>query len=160
MTKRHTTGGLSEKHHRLIELLVSGSSVTDAAVESGFSRAWAQHLMSDNVYFIAELERRRYESLMELRDRLRETVLTSASAAMELIRDETVSPATRLQCACSLLGKLERYFGEAKPPRAPEIVAGDMSQSKQSEIFRSMGNDEVEKRRLIERSETELEEEE
>ncbi len=160
MTKTHTTGGLTEKHHRLIELLISGSSVTDAAAESGFSRAWAQHLMSDNVFFIAELERRRHESLMELRDRLRETVLTAASASMELLRDETVSPATRLQCACSILGKLERYFGEAKPPRTPEDVAGDMSRLRQAEIFRSLGDDEREKTGFVERSKTELDKEE
>jgi hypothetical protein len=58
MAKEHNFRGLTEKHHRLIELLVSGASVTDAAAEAGFSRAWAQHLMSDNVFFIAELERR------------------------------------------------------------------------------------------------------
>ncbi len=119
---------LNERHLLLAELLVSGTSISDAASTVGLSRQRVSDLIRKSPNFKAELEARRYEALLEIRDKLREAVVTAADETVRLLRDEEVPPAARLQVAVSLLGRLEKYFtSDTREPRDAEKIAADMS---------------------------------
>jgi len=119
---------LNERHLLLAELLVSGTSISDAASTVGLSRQRVSDLIRKSPNFKAELESRRYEALLEIRDKLREAVVTAADETVRILRDEEVPPAARLQVAVSLLGRLEKYFtSDTREPRDAEKIAADMS---------------------------------
>jgi len=119
---------LNERHLLLAELLVSGTSISDAASTVGLSRQRVSDLIRKSPNFKAELEARRYEALLEIRDKLREAVVTAADETVRILRDEEVPPAARLQVAVSLLGRLEKYFtSDTREPRDAEKIAADMS---------------------------------
>ncbi|MPM36479.1 hypothetical protein SDC9_83077 [bioreactor metagenome] len=119
---------LNERHLLLAELLVSGTSISDAASTVGLSRQRVSDLIRKSPNFKAELEARRYEALLEIRDKMREAVVTAADETVKLLRDEEISPAARLQVAVSLLGRLEKYFtSDTREPRDAEKIAADMS---------------------------------
>lgn len=119
---------LNERHLLLAELLVSGTSISDAASTVGLSRQRVSDLIRKSPNFKAELEARRYEALLEIREKLREAVVTAADETVRLLRDEEVPPAARLQVAVSLLGRLEKYFtSDTREPRDAEKIAADMS---------------------------------
>jgi len=119
---------LNERHLLLAELLVSGTSISDAASTVGLSRQRVSDLIRKSPNFKAELEARRYEALLEIRDKLREAVVTAADETVRILRDEEVPPAARLQVAVSLLGRLEKDFtSDTREPRDAEKIAADMS---------------------------------
>lgn len=130
MTKHDGGRGLNDRHILLAELLVSGFSITDAAASVGLSRQRVSDLIRKSPRFKAELEARRYEASLEIRDKLRETVTTAAEETIRLLRDGEVSPVARLQVAAALLGKLEKYFSsDAKEPRNAEGIAEAMART-------------------------------
>ena len=65
-----------------------------------------------------------------LRDKLRKTVLTTVNESIKLLKNEDVSPVSRLQVAVSFLGKLEKFItSDTREPRDAEKKATDMARS-------------------------------
>ena len=161
MTKRDNRAGgeLNERHLLLAELLAGGVSITEAAGIVGMSRQRVSDLTRKSPRFRAELEARRYEALMELRDKLRGTVLAAAEETIKLLKDEDVSPTARLQIAAALLGRLEKFFSSApSEPKDAERIAEDMATIDPMDLFKKESVNMTMKSFHLERDAAELKE--
>lgn len=133
MSKSDTSQGdfaLKPAHLTAIELINGGKTITESAALVGINRQYLSRLVHENPVFKAELERRRYEGLQELRSLLRDCTVQAANEAMALFHDKDVPPAVRLQTAVSLLNKLIPFYsGDCREPRTDEQLAGEMAET-------------------------------
>ena len=159
MTKRDNgKGGLNERHHHLVELLASGTSITAAALAVGMSRQRVSDLTRKSPHFRAALEVRRHEVLSELRGKLQAAVMKAAEVTLQLLDDEEVSPNVKLQVAAGLLWRTERFFTSAAPePRDAEQIAEELIGEAQLDPLQALRDETGEKQRLLDLDADELE---
>ena len=127
---------LNEKQHQVIDLLLTGKSITEAADEVGISRRAVTYWLHDAIgLFRMEYERRRIELRQEFRQRIAK-LHDLALSALESSLSEDAPPAVRFQAAKFLYESHISTYANMKPARdADDLIENEVEQAKAREHF-------------------------
>jgi hypothetical protein len=115
ITKNHVSGGgnlLQERHSVAIDALLSGSTTIDAALAAGVQRETVSRWRHANPFFIAELNRRRFEIRESTKAGIAAMISDAEAALRASLQNPETSPNAVLQSMCGLLPKLYAAVGE------------------------------------------------
>jgi hypothetical protein len=117
------------RYEAAIDALVSGSTITEAAKVSGYSRETLSRLRHENPVFVALLNKRRAEACDVVAGRIRELVDKIAGAVIAALESPELSSALIVQAGLSAIPKLTQILAAGYPTVAemkPGIVAEQM----------------------------------
>lgn len=111
-----TQSTLTPKQIEVIEALVVGASVTDAAKRAGVDRSTVYLWMREETDFKVQLMLARRDCADTMRARLRELADDAVKTVQEVLSSKEVSAAVRLKAALAVLqsvGSMKEFAGDA-----------------------------------------------
>ena len=111
-----TQSTLTPKQIEVIEALVIGASVTDAAKRAGVDRSTVYLWMREETDFKVQLMLARRDCADAMRARLRELADDAVKTVREVLTSKEVSAAVRLKAALAVLqsvGSMKEFAGDA-----------------------------------------------
>ena len=99
-------GGTPDRFLLAVDALVSGASITDAAMAAGVRRETVSRWIHENPVFKAELNRRREEARIERRVSLGTLIADIEAAVRRALNNPETPPVVTLQAGLSVLPKL------------------------------------------------------
>ena len=111
-----TQSTLTPKQVEVIEALVIGASVTDAAKRAGVDRSTVYLWMREETDFKAQLMLARRDCADAMRARLRELADDAVATVREVLTSKEVSAAVRLKAALAVLqsvGSMKEFASDA-----------------------------------------------
>jgi hypothetical protein len=122
--------GITPRQQTFIELLLSGKSISDAALEAGISRRTATYWLANPEHSVTiEYEMQRIVQRQRFQARVA-ALHEKALAAMEASLDAEAPPAIRFQAAKFLYEQhLASHFNMQPPGRPQELVEKETDQA-------------------------------
>jgi hypothetical protein len=117
------------RYETAIDALVLGSTITEAAKASGYSRETLSRLRHGNPVFVALLNKRRAEACDVVTGRLRELIDKLAGAVIAALDSPDLSSALVVQAGLSAIPKLAQMLATSYPTMAdmkPGAIAEQM----------------------------------
>ena len=130
-TKSDAFGGVSPAAELAIDALISGASISEAAIAAGVSRSTLSKWLHSNPLFQGVLNQRRAEVRAERMIGLSALIGDIESAIRNALADPEITPAVILQSGLSILPKLytllsEQPIGSTDPDKlARDLVRQD-----------------------------------
>ncbi|GHT01920.1 hypothetical protein AGMMS50276_31070 [Synergistales bacterium] len=130
-TKQDRPTDVAIRHEVAINALIGGASVTEAAKAAGYSRETLSRLLHGNVFFQAELNKRRAETKNIVMNKLLGLLERVIEGVEGAIKNTETPPGVVLQSGLAVIPKLYSLLSEQG---TGSVQAGDLAIEKASKI--------------------------